>query len=355
MKNQILDRGLDTRNIVTGFPVVINPNFVVTSPCRGNDYIIEPGFPKQGKATLVIVMEEDIDPSIILYHLQALHRDTADIVLAPKGTKYIEDYKFLREEAGYIDRLGIYMPETMKDIEDFGFEPECLGLTMSPLNFNYDFIKYQEKRELEDDETVLIFGFPDQDTIELPESYKLTFYSRYCDGVALNYNQYYTERLDFLGFLIGGESIPEVELSKNVKKKSKMVVGTSLKLGDDLIIPCPEPEFLANPEEIVYGLGKTIEKIPEQKEEGLGELEKTAYALWECMETEKYSREELIDYLRYRIVSLLEHKYNLGYLTRCAFVLALRKKKKDIENYLFYVDENKKLFVCNLKNTVAKA
>jgi len=352
MKNEIVDLGLDTRNIVTGFPNIKDPDFIITSPCRGNDYIIEPGFPK--KPTLIIVMEEDIEPGIILYHLQALHKEEADIVLAPKGTKYIDDYRFLREEAGYIGSLGIYMPETIKDIEEFGYEPECLGLTMNPLNFNYDFLKYKERMELEKDKIIQILGFPDQDII-LPDSYKLTFYSRYCSGVALNYNNNYTERINFLSYLIGADTVPEVELTKSVKKKGSLNIGTSLKLGEDLIIPCPESDFLANPEEIVYGLGKVIEKIPDQKEEDLGEIEKLAYSLWESMETERYGREELIDYIRYRIVSLIDYKYNIGYLTRCALILAIQKKKKVIENYLFYVGEDKNFFVCNLKNTVKEA
>jgi len=342
MKYKVKSTGIDTRNYKSIFPD-INPDYIITSPMSGNDYILEPGI-DDDSGKLVVIMEKDPDPSILLYHLQAIHRSAAEIVLLEQDTKYLDDYMYLRE-TGYIRELGYYLPADISGlIRDTWVS--AVGIKIDPLHFDLDLIRYAEEKG------IILFGFPDFDNNNLPDTFNLSFYGRYCDCVVTG--GYNPERLSYLQDLRDLEAPVEVEMTKSVNKKGKLSIYASLKIEEDLIIPCTDPETIISPEEVVFGLGKEIEKIEEPEE--YDEFQELVLELWRGLQEKKdtYSREELIDFMRYRSVTLIDKSYNLGFLSRYAFVLVVResKKKKIYKNYLFYVSENRKFYIRNLKNTL---
>lgn len=342
MMYTIKETGIDTRNMDTLFPGTIKPETIVTSVIPGNDYVLEPGFPTSGR--LIVVVEKDINPSFLLYHLQALHRDKADIVLLNPHTKYLDDYIFLKDEAGYISSLGLYLPENGGEIINFPYKNiSAVGINISPLNFDMDIIKYTEEEGIE------LIGFYDN-PLDLPLTFNLSFYARYCKTVILDYTPDYPERIEYLEALIDKESPGELEMRRTIKQEGKLDIGVSLKLQDDLIIQCPDKNTILNPEETVFGLGKYIEKTPEKREPET-EFEINVLTLWNGIhEKESYTREELTDMIRYLSVGFLnDRKYNIGKLGRWSFVIVVREKKKIYRNYLFYIKENKELYLQNLQ------
>jgi hypothetical protein len=164
--------------------------------------------------------------------------------------------------------------------------------------------------------------------------------------------EYNPERITYLQDLRDLEAPVEVEMTKSVNKKGKLSIYASLKINENLIIPCTDSETIISPEEVVFGLGKEIEKIEEPEE--YDEFQELVLELWRGLQEKKdtYSREELIDFMRYRSVALTDKSYNLGFLSRYAFVLVIRERKKIYKNYLFYVNENKKFYIQNLKNAL---
>lgn len=341
MKYKVKSTGIDTRNYKSIFPD-INPDYIITSPMSGNDYILEPGI-DDDSGKLVVIMEKDPDPSILLYHLQALHRSAAEIVLLEQTTKYLDDYMYLRE-TGYIKELGYYLPADISGlIKDTWVS--AVGIKIDPLHFDLDLLKYAEEKG------ITLFGFSDFDN-NLPDTFNLSFYGRYCDCVVTE--GYSPERISYLQGLRDLEAPVEVEMTKSVNKKGKLSIYASLKINENLIIPCTDLETIINPEEVVFGLGKEIEKIEEPEE--YDEFQELVLELWRGLQEKKhtYSREELIDLMRYRSVALIDKSYNLGFLSRYAFVLVIResKKKKIYKNYLFYVSEDRKFYIRNLKNAL---
>ena len=349
MKYKIKEIGIDTRNLDTTFSSgFLEEKNLVTSPASGNDYILEPVFPEEGR--LIVVMEKDINPSLLLYHLQVLHRERADVVLVDPKTKYLDDYIYLKEEAGFIVSLGLWMPENGGEIINFPYKQlGSIGIKISPLNFDLDILRYAEHTGLE------VIGFCD-DSNNLPHAFDLSFYGRYCNTVILEYDNYYGDKKSYLENLVNLEAPKEVEMTKTVKKKGKLEIGVSLKLGEDLILQCPERTITTHPEETVFGLGKAIENVPAQGEPE-DEFEETVLELWNEIEgKEGYTREELSDLVRYLSVSFIRGSYNIGKISRYAFVIVAKKtgkKKKDVmyKNYLFYIKENKDLYLRNLQNT----
>lgn len=343
MKYKIKEIGLDTRNLETIFPGTVETKNIVTSPASGNDYILEPGFPEEGR--LIVVMEKDTNPSLLLYHLQVLHRGRADVVLVDPETKYLDDYIYLKEEAGFIVSLGLWMPESGSDVVEFPYKQiGSIGIKISPLNFDLDTLRYAEHTGLE------VIGFCD-DSNNLPHAFDLSFYGRYCNTVILEYDNYYGDKKNYLENLVNLEAPKEVEMTKTVKKKGKLEIGVSLKLEEDLILQCPERTITTHPEETVFGLGKAIENVPAQGEPE-DDFEETVLKLWNEIEgKEGYTREELSDLVRYLSVSFIKGSYNIGKISRYAFVIVVRKKKKKdtvYRNYLFYIKENKDLYLKNI-------
>lgn len=342
MKYKIKDAGIDVRNYDSIFPDLGEISNFVTSPNSGNDYILEPGIDDEGD--LIVTMEKDSDPSLLLYHLQAIHRPAAEIVLIEQGSKYLSDYKFLKD-SGYIEKLGYYLPADISSlINEEDDQIEVLGVKFDPLHFNMELIKYAENKGIK------LIGFPDFNNTTLPHTFILSFYSRYCDCVIVDSD---INKLEYLEELIkyDYEAPKEVEMTKSVDKKGKLNIFSSIKLGEDIIIPLSDIKTIINPGEVIFGLGKEIENIKE--EENPNKFEEIILNLWEGLKAErdKFSREELIDLIRYRTTGLITKRYNLGALSRYSFILVIRESKKVCSNYLFYIDENKNFYIRNLKNT----
>ena len=325
--------GIDT----TGYDSVlvgIDTGVIMTDTKSGNDYILEPTIPEDAK----IIVKCD-KPENLLYHLTTIHRTSADIVLTEEIN---EDYLFLHEN-GYATQLGLLYPESVEKVmKSEGIS--WISLRLSPLDFDLGMIKYCEEVGIK------IIGVI-EDTY-LPETFNLSFYSRYCDIVLLPPSQNFMDRQEYLLSLVGQESPKEVEMTKSIHKPGKVDIGVSLKINDQLIIPCPSKTVLLDPAETVFCFGGFIEKTPTLEPED--ELEKAVYNLWEGMERDGYNREELLNVLRYRISALLDKPYNIGKISEYAVVFVVRYGRKDIRNYIMFIKEDCSLFFSNLKNAETK-
>lgn len=336
MKYKIEKTGVDTTGYESIFPCNIDTRVIMIDMKSGNDFILEPTLPE--KYELIVNCD---NPTNLLYHLNTIHKEQADIVLVDEIT---EDYLFL-QEGGYIMGLGLQYPESVEKVMK-SEHVSWISLRLSPLDFDLGMIKYCEEAGIG------IIGIV-EDTDDLPETFNLSFYSRYCNIVLLPISDRFIDKQEYLLGLIGQESPKEVEMTKSVHKPGgKMEIGVSLKINDDLIIPCPSPRVLLDPSETVFCFGGWEEKAPEHKPEN--EFEKVVYNFWDSMEKDGLSRGELLNLLRYRIASFIDKPYNIGKISEYAIVFVIRFKKKDIQNYILFITKDNNMYFSNLKNTEDK-
>ena len=335
MKYKIEKTGIDTTGYDSIFPNV-ETGVVMIDIESGNDYILEPTLPE--KYDLIVSSET---PLTFLHHLKTIHRERADIVLV-KGV-INDDFKYLKE-TGYITQLGLHYPSCVENImSSEGIS--WISMKLSPLNFDLGMIKYCE------DKGIGIIGVI-EDKIDYPETFNLSFYARYCNIVLLPISSNFMDRQEYLLDLVGKDSPKEVEMKKSVHKNGKLNIGVSLKINEDLIIPCPSNNTLLYPSEAVFCLGGFIEKTPKQDPEEYDELEKLVYNLWESTYKDTtFDRSKLLNIFRYRISDILDKPYNIGRISDYAVVFVIKYKKKDIRNYLLFIKEDNSLYFSKLKNT----
>jgi len=313
----------------------IDTRVIMTDIKSANDFILEPTFPSSSE--LIVKCDHAVN---LLYHLKVLHRSSADIVLVDKVD---DDYKFLNEN-GYITELGLNEPKDVKEIKE-AEGISWISLRLGPLNFNYEIIKYCEKSGIK------IIGLYD-DNKNIPLTFNLSFYARYCDIVLLPVSQDFKDRQEYLLELVSLDSPNQVEMTKSVHKSGNIEIGVSLKLRDDLIIPCPEINTLLYPEEVVFCLGGYVDECP-NKEEPVDEFEVIANNTWNSLNKEG-TREELLNRFRYSITSLIDKSYNIGKISKYAIVYVIRYKKKDIRSYVVFINKDNDLYISKIENTEEK-
>jgi len=344
MKYKLESVGVDTTGYDSIFPP-LDTEVVMIDISSGNDYILEPTLPTDSK--LVVKCDKSNKPMNILYHLNTINRKSVDIVLTDELN---EEYLCLQEN-GYISELGLIQPSDVDDKKTFlkkliENKVSWVLIDLDPLNFDYDLIKYCEESGIK------IMGTVSENY--LPDTFNLSFYSRYCNIVFLPITDNFTEKQQYLHYLIGTESPKEVEITKTTKKRGKLNIGVSLKINEDLIIPCPNPRTIMDPEEAVFSFGDFIEKVPEKVEED--ELVSSVINLWENIKRPdkddiSLSRSDLLNELRYRVTTLIDHPYNIGKISEFAVVFVVRYGKHDMRNYIMFITKNLNLFFSKLENT----
>ena len=325
--------GINTTGYDSVFPGV-DTGVIMTDISSGNDFILEPTLPEDYE--LIVRCDHYYN---LQYHLTALKKTRADIVLVDKVD---DEYLFLKEN-GYIGELGLNEPKSVKDIVN---NPgiSWITLRMGPLNFDYEIIKHCEKNDIK------VMGLY-EDNPKIPLTFGLSFYARYCNIVLLPVLQDFKELQEYLIGLVGMESPIQLEMTKSIHKSGSIDIGASLKLSEDLIIPCPEPKTLLSPDEVVFKLGGFEDRVPEKKEPEEGDdVEKCAYNLWESMEKEGHDRGELLNLLRYRLAAFIHKPYNIGKISKYAVVFVIKYKKKDLRNYLAFITAENELYFSKLEN-----
>lgn len=350
--------GVTTKGMYGLYPTKLESDFIITSPSFNNDFLIEPTFPEKGE--FIVSLNNETDTSVLLYHIQSLHRRYADVVLVDKDNPRLLDLKFLKE-AGTIKKLGLKTPKSLNELRTFNEENgiDFITLSLHPLHFDLNIIRYCALEDIQ------IIGLCDKVSEDLPLSFNLSFHSRYCEYIVLGYTEDYKFQRNYIMNLIGKECPKEIEMTRSVEKEGTIKIGISLKVSDDIIIPCTENDVLINPEEIVFGFGRTEEKVPKilEPQEGgpeLDPLENTAYLLFSHIaDKDQLSREDITNLLRYRIANYIDYKYNIGRISNYAVIIIVRakdieteepKKKKEVWSYLLFITEDKELYFRKLKN-----
>ena len=333
-KYKIEKVGINTTGYDSVFPDV-ETKVIMTSIESINDFILEPTIP----SSYELIVNCD-SPDNLLYHLNTLHREFADIVLVDKVN---EDYLFLKE-GGFTFELGLNEPKSVGEIKK-AEGISWISLKLGPLNFDYEIIKYCEKSGIK------IIGLYDENT-NIPLTFNLSFYARYCNIVLLPFSQDFNNQQDYLLSLINLDSPEQLEMTKSIHKPNnhKLGIGVSLKLEDNLIIPCPEETTLLYPEEVVFCLGGFEDECPDINTPQ-DEVEETAYKLWNSLDKDGInSREGLLNRFRYSMVSLIDKPYNIGKISKYAIVFLIKEKKHEVKNYLAFINKNGDLYFSKLQN-----
>ena len=269
--------GLDTTTIiekpVSGvFP---SPSYIFTSIDANNDYLLG-DYIKSIKGYSLIVKVNFIDSleDILERHLKELGVDKINLLVLPENIDWsgaIDIIKELRDNK-IIEKFGIYQPgslDTVKSISEIldksGEKLEFVTQNISPLEFNHDIVNYCEESGI----TVIGFnpvgGYLSAprniDAFSLP--YLLGFAASNADVVILSGRNLYEswKSSEYLKKLIGKDSSPKYINRKNVSrgvKSIKRLIGTSIKLGDNIIIPYKEDNFLMDPGDLEITLGDPI-------------------------------------------------------------------------------------------------
>lgn len=276
-KFKIKGIGLDTTHLDYVFSSEEGFDFLHTSISANNSSMIS-NYAKTFPDAQLITSIDFLDNaySAVLSHILSLGRDNIKLLLIDASCdfkKYKEDLLALIE-AGIVLNIGIKNPETperIKEIKDeLNFKIEYVSFPLCPFNFNYDLVSWC----LDEVNEMNILGFnPFGGYLTAPSlissfgvPYLLGFAARYSNVVFLSSRDplLSLESKSYLETLVDQEADSMYDLKKSVSKLTKPLkkaIYTSLKLGDNILIPVDNPHALFSPSEAIQKLGKSEIKM----------------------------------------------------------------------------------------------
>lgn len=320
--------GIDTSTIterpVSG--ILGDPGYIFTSIPANNDYLIDDYIKSINVNTPLVVYTDFIDhlDEALFGHLKTIGRNAVDLLLiSPKidwtiGKDMIKELKDVKR----IKNFGVSNPESIEEIksieEKTGEKIKYISLNISPLEFNYDIIKWSEENEIS------IFGFnPFGGYISAARSidafttpYLLGFIATWSDVVFLSGRDLYKswKSNNYLKSLIGKETSPKYVIKKNVSrliKPLKKLIGTSVVVNENITIPYEDSEVILETDNLELSLGGVaISKIPPLEEEKDDKV---------CKEITEYlkmiffpkdaTKKDIFAIARYKVTQYLEVTY----------------------------------------------
>lgn len=296
--------------------------YIFTTLKANNENIVK-NFSK-GAALVTYIDFLDKSDEAITSHLELLERDTIDLLLVDSKCDFIKYADTLSAcvDSGKVDTIGIMGPESVeriKEIQEVLPTLKYIGLSLCPLNFNYDIISWAGENELD------IVGFNPFggnissagiiDSFSVP--YLLGFASTYSKLLFLSGRDLFTavDGRDYVAKLVDKESDPIYELKKNVSKlykPLKKAVNVSVKFGSSYTLPIDNPRNIFDPTEIVFKVG-AAEKYtaPEINIIKYGGVEDNVYTYYrDFTPPEDTDSDEIrIALLKPRVIDFLELEY----------------------------------------------
>ena len=269
-KNKLEGIGLDTTNAVSTKIVDNEFSYIYPSLSANNEFLVKNIITD---SSVLIVQAGFLDSlsTALKYHLKALNRKKADLLVLPGSKKFNEYGKQLKEliSEKIVDNIGISFPETLEELKSgydsliaLGIDMKYVTLNLCPYNFNYQMVSWCEEKGIH------IFSFNSfgghlssgMMIDSFTAAYLLGFAATYSSIVFLsNRNPVMAaDNADYLRELIGREIEPKYILRKSVFKlikPSQKVVSMSLKINDGFIIPINMPEFLYPVNQIKFSFG----------------------------------------------------------------------------------------------------
>lgn len=353
--------GLDTRGLTYCPTVDLEDgcyDYIHTSISENNDYVISDLAKQYYGLPLVTTIDfSDSMDYTVSGHLITLERDSIDLLLIDSNCNFNRDLiKSMKANKLIID-FGVSNPSSVERLQEIQKELgdekiEYISLNLCPFNFNYDIVNWCESND------VKIMGFNPFgghisansmiDSFTVP--YLLGFSATYCTVVFVSGRDMFTANLDrkHLDNLIKQEVEPRYILKKNISKlykPIKKVVETSIVIGEDTI-PYDSPDTIFNIDDIVFSLGKSVEKISEvdiSSKESLGNKIKNIVDLTQV--PADIDSKSLYALYRYRVLEYLktlfpedEWKFTYMRITDNLMAISVKKdagswlKKKEITN-----------------------
>lgn len=314
--------GLDTTTI-NNIPEKLIENaeilegcYIHTNPRSNNDYIIERLVKLLPNSPLIVSIDSINDQTsyIIESHLKIIGRNKIDLLLI--------DHNSCKGDVSIltglpIDNIGVKNLETLEEIEEIkkNIDFKYISLDLCPLNFNWSVIKWCQDNKID------IIGFNPFggrlssqsviDAFSIP--YLLGFSSNYSSIVMLSgrdINFYLSDEISYLTSLIGKETSPKYFIRKSVKKlykPVKKIIGTSIVVDKNTIIPYNSPEMIYFGEDLDLSLGfASTLKLPEHP---IDYVESDAKNYIDSLDIPTgLSDSEILSIVRYRLCEYLETK-----------------------------------------------
>lgn len=291
--------------------------YIHTNPDSNNDYLIDKLVKSLPDSPLVVSINSINDQTdyIIESHLKTIGRDKIDLLLLDHNSCK-GDISVL---AGLpIDNIGVKDLETLEEIEEIkkNIDFKYISLDICPLNFNWPIIKWCQDNKID------IIGFNPFggrlssqsviDAFSIP--YLLGFSSNYSSIVMLSgrdINFYLSDEISYLTSLIGKETSPKYFIRKSVKKlykPVKKIIGTSIVVDKNTIIPYNSPEMIYFGEDLDLTLGSASTlKLPE---EAVDYVERDIRNYVDSLDIpENLTKDnEILSLIRYRLYEYLKTK-----------------------------------------------
>lgn len=290
--------------------------YIHTNPRSNNDYLIDKLVKSLPDSPLVVSIDliNDQTDYILESHLKTLGRNKIDLLLL--------DHESCKGDISIltglpIDNIGVKNLETLEEIDEIkkNIDFKYISLDICPLNFNWNIIKWCQDNKID------IIGFNPFggrlssqsviDAFSIP--YLLGFSSNYSSIVMLSgrdINYYISDEISYLTSLIGKETSPKYFIRKSVKKlykPVKKIIGTSIVVDKNTIIPYNSPEMIYFGEDLDLTLGSAATlKLPE---DAIDYVEKDIRDYINSLDIpEGLADSDILSIIRYRVCEYLETK-----------------------------------------------
>lgn len=300
--------------------------YFFTNPGSNNDYVVS-DFVKSHPECPLITSIDFLDEYLLREHLNILGRDKTDLLLINSSCDILGEIDLVKELSLLVtdNNVGIKFIgststehlEEIKSVVDFKY----LMLDFCPLNFNYSVIKWCESNN------VKIIGsnpfggkLSSQVVIDaFTVPYLLNFSSNYSELVVLSGRDLYYlgEEVRYLVNLIGTESSPRYILKKSVNKlvkPLKKMVGVSIKVDDNTIIPYDYPEMIYSEADLDISLGAATLKISDSISNEEEEIREYIDSLQIPINIDD---KNLLSLVRYRILEYMKANFIESNISLC--------------------------------------
>ena len=321
----MIKTGLDTTTIreVPLTNTYEAPEYVFTGISANNDYLLGSYLKWAGDVHLMVYVSGTRLEENLKSHLEFLGKDHADVIFVDPGNK---------QTPSAAKEVGIYYPKTVEELEQIDFEFTYVGLSVSPLDYNYEVMKWCR------DHKKTIVGFnpfggwlsANRNIQSFSVPYLLNFAAKNSDIVMLSGRDQRKAADDatYLKAIEPGQS-NLFEMKKTMMKPVqplKKAVYTSISVSSSSLLAYDEPEFFLSSENVEFFLGKSKTKIQEK----IDDLDQEASDYLQSIGTlEPWTlRYKLKEYaeLNYPIDSGWNYSYTS--LGESLFALILRKPKR---------------------------
>lgn len=329
-KFKISSVGIDTRTMKSS-PGVSRADdgysYILTSVEANNDYMIR-DFVENHIGEPVIMTSvnflENVETAL-KDHIKNLGKEKINVLLFGPNTnieKYVSELDGIKDVA---DRFGLIDPESVdqakekiESLNKLGLEVEFVAMPISPLDFNYDLIKFCEENELKIVGLNQMGGYVSAarniEAFSVP--YLLGFSAYHSDIVILSGRDVFSAIEDkwYLSELLDKEAGNGYVLEKNVYKPVKdlkKAIYTSISLeGEGSIVPYDDPTMLFMGEGFRFKIGSSLKKV---KEYGLSGIEEDEREITEFLKDLFYPKDAehsvKMAFARYKIDNYLKSKY----------------------------------------------